>query len=126
MARPRSEFDWSLVESLAILEASESFVAERLLAKENEEINAKSIQAKIKLIQRRIEERFNCSFVQYRTQKQEARKIQLRGWQWKAAEKGNPALLIWLGKNYLNQSDNPEPTDSPEAETDFTKYVKKD
>lgn len=105
MARPKLDFDWNLVESLAILEASESFIAERLLSKEGEEINAKSLQARIKLIQRRVQERFNCSFVQFRDQKVEQRKIQLRQWQWKAAEKGNATLLIWLGKQYLDQRD---------------------
>lgn len=113
MSRPRDDFDWNLVESLAMLEASESFVAERLLTKAGEEINAKSIQAKIKMIQRRIHERYECSFVQFRAQKIEARKIQLRGWQWKAAEKGNATLLIWLGKQYLGQSDQPIDESAP-------------
>jgi hypothetical protein len=40
-------------------------------------------------------------------------KISLRRWQMKAAEKGNAALLIWLGKQYLNQKDLNE---SPEEE----------
>jgi hypothetical protein len=26
-------------------------------------------------------------------------------WQWSAAEKGNIAMLIWLGKNYLEQTE---------------------
>lgn len=105
MARPRSEFDWDLVESLVMLEAPEAFVAERLVAKEGEEINDKTIQAKIKLIQRRIKERFNCSFVQFRDQKIESRRIDLRQWQWRTAEQGNPTMLIWLGKQYLEQRD---------------------
>jgi len=29
----------------------------------------------------------------------------LRRWQWQAAEAGVPALLIWLGKNELGQTD---------------------
>lgn len=33
------------------------------------------------------------------------RKISLRQAQWKAAMKGNPAMLIFLGKNELKQSD---------------------
>ncbi len=36
----------------------------------------------------------------------------LRRWQLRVAEKGNPALLIWLGKQMLNQR---EPEKSPEA-----------
>jgi hypothetical protein len=105
MSRPRNDFDWSLVESLTMLEASEAFVAERLILKDGGEVDSKSIQAKIKLIQRRVKERFECSFVQFREQKIEQRKIQLRTWQWKAAEGGNPTMLIWLGKQYLDQRD---------------------
>lgn len=47
----------------------------------------------------------------------EVGKTSLRRWQWSSAEKGVPALLIWLGKQYLGQSDKieneikiPEPT----------------
>jgi len=32
-------------------------------------------------------------------------KSSLRRWQWKAAEKGNVTMMIWLGKNMLGQSD---------------------
>lgn len=30
-------------------------------------------------------------------------KMSLRRWQFQAAEKGNPSMLIWLGKQILNQ-----------------------
>ena len=32
-------------------------------------------------------------------------KVSLRRWQYQAAEKGNTTLLIWLGKQYLDQRD---------------------
>jgi hypothetical protein len=32
-------------------------------------------------------------------------KTSLRRMQWKAAEAGNPTMLVWLGKNMLGQSD---------------------
>ena len=35
-------------------------------------------------------------------------KIRLRQLQWKSAEKGNTAMLIWLGKQILNQTDRSE------------------
>lgn len=38
----------------------------------------------------------------------EVGKTSLRRWQWDAASKGNTALLIWLGKQHLNQSDKIE------------------
>lgn len=103
--RPRKPFDWDLVESLVILEATEEFVASRILAKNNQEENRKSIQSTIKFMQRRIHERFGCTFVEYRDKRVESRRIALRQWQWKAAQNGNATMLIWLGKQYLNQRD---------------------
>jgi hypothetical protein len=35
----------------------------------------------------------------------ETGKMSLRRLQFKAAEKGNPAILIWLGKQHLDQKD---------------------
>ena len=35
----------------------------------------------------------------------EQMKLRLRQLQWKFAEQGNTSLLIFLGKNYLNQTD---------------------
>lgn len=32
-------------------------------------------------------------------------KMTLRRWQWEACKKGNTALLIWMGKQHLGQSD---------------------
>ena len=37
-------------------------------------------------------------------------KTRLRQWQMKAAQKGNVAMLIWLGKQMLGQSDKQEIT----------------
>jgi hypothetical protein len=35
-------------------------------------------------------------------------KSTLRRWQWNACAKGNPALLIWMGKQHLDQKDKHE------------------
>jgi len=40
-------------------------------------------------------------------------KTSLRRWQWEAASKGNTALLIWLGKQCLGQSDKVETKEAP-------------
>ena len=37
-------------------------------------------------------------------------KIRLRQWQMKSAQKGNVAMLIWLGKQMLGQTDKQEIT----------------
>ena len=41
---------------------------------------------------------------------QDSGKIRLRQYQWSAAKKGNVAMLIWLGKQLLGQSDKQEIT----------------
>lgn len=48
-------------------------------------------------------------------------KISLRRYQYKEAEKGNVSMLIWLGKQWLGQSEKPYPEDR--ADTDITDEV---
>lgn len=113
---PRKGFDWDLVDSLAILEADLKYVAERLIIKDGSEVNKRSLEAKMKLVNRRIHERFGISYVQYREQKFEPRRIKLRQLMWQSAEKGNVVMQIWLSKNILGYSDKQEistPEDAP-------------
>ena len=42
-------------------------------------------------------------------------KRSLRRWQFQAAEKGNTAMLIFLGKQYLGQKDNPDESENTEV-----------
>ena len=44
------------------------------------------------------------------TKGKENGKIRLRQWQMKSAQKGNVAMLIWLGKQMLGQADKQEIT----------------
>jgi hypothetical protein len=39
----------------------------------------------------------------------------LRRWQWRAAEEGNPTMLIWLGKQMLGQKDKRDDDDAGTA-----------
>jgi hypothetical protein len=55
---------------------------------------------------------FNCDegtirkrFSDVLSKGRETGKISLRRMQWQSAEKGNTSMLIWLGKQYLGQSD---------------------
>lgn len=45
------------------------------------------------------------AFLEYKKRGQGEAKASLRRWQFKTAEKGNATLLIWLGKQYLDQTD---------------------
>ena len=48
------------------------------------------------------------NYEHYITKGRESGKIRLRQYQWSAAKKGNVAMLIWLGKQILGQSDKQE------------------
>ena len=48
------------------------------------------------------------TYSQFLTKGRDKGKIRLRQLQWKSAEKGNTAMLIWLGKQILNQTDRSE------------------
>ena len=56
-------------------------------------------------------------FCDYIEQKRGSGKASLRRRQWQAAEAGDKTMLIWLGKNWLGQSDQVSHTHSipPEA-----------
>lgn len=110
MGRPRKDLDWDLVESLCGLNTSLSFLCERLIEKErktNPEItvNIKTIRAMERLIERRIQERFKCTFVEYRDKKLDKIRIKLFDKQVQIALGGNATMLIWLGKQLLGQTD---------------------
>lgn len=113
MGRPRKAFDWELVDTMATLQASEEFVAETLCKKDGNHLYTdRDIRAKVVLLQRRVRERFKCTYVQYRDQKLAQTKMKLRQLQWKSAQAGNVTMQIWLGKNLLDQTDKNNTTHS--------------
>ena len=50
------------------------------------------------------------SYSEYLSKGRDSGKIRLRQYQWASAKKGNVAMLIWLGKQILGQSDKQEIT----------------
>ena len=48
------------------------------------------------------------SYSEYLIKGRDKGKIRLRQLQWRAAEQGSHTMLIWLGKQILNQSDKKE------------------
>lgn len=59
-------------------------------------------------LDRRIKERDEISFAELYKKHSDQGKVSLRRMQWKAAENGNIAMLVWLGKQMLGQSDKQE------------------
>ena len=50
------------------------------------------------------------SYSEYIAKGRDSGKIRLRQYQWASAKKGNVAMLIWLGKQMLGQTDKQEIT----------------
>jgi hypothetical protein len=59
-------------------------------------------------LNRRLKERGHENFEALYKKHQGEGKASLRRMQWKAAEGGNPTMLVWLGKQVLGQSDKQE------------------
>ncbi|GAI19955.1 unnamed protein product [marine sediment metagenome] len=56
-------------------------------------------------LERRIKQEFNADFADYKAQKKAIGTGSLRELQMDQARKGNVSMLIFLGKNYLGQTD---------------------
>lgn len=56
-------------------------------------------------LNRRLKERGEKNFEAFQKKNAGEGKASLRRWQWTAARKLNPTMLIWLGKNELGQND---------------------
>jgi len=70
-------------------------------------------------IERAVKRDQGMKFAEYFAQKSGKGKISLRRVQWQLALKGNVAMVIFLGKNYLGQSDKIEQKQTIEVEQDF-------
>jgi hypothetical protein len=92
--RPRIQIDWDEFDKLCLLQCT------------LEEI-ASWFDCSVDTIENRVKREKHCGFSEYSKKRGSKGKISLRRHQWKAAEKGNITMLIWLGKQVLGQSDKP-------------------
>lgn len=95
--RPRKVLDLGMVEKLAAIQCSEGEMAAVL------EIDISTVQRR-----KSVDPEFKSAFDRGRA----TGRVSLRRLQWKAAERGNAAVLIFLGKNYLGQRDHFEDTEA--------------
>jgi hypothetical protein len=95
IGRPEKEIDWKLLDSIL------QFGARLIDCSEMLEVSDDTIQRKIK-------DSFDCTFSEYRERKMSKMRMKLLQKQFDVAMSGNVALLIWLGKQHLNQSDKQE------------------
>ncbi len=94
MARPKLDIDGEEVRKLAALHCTTAEIA-----------------AFYDCSRDTIEGRFSAELNKGRQQG----KMQLRDWQLQCARKGNVAMLIFLGKQYLKQSDSPIEPDAAKS-----------
>lgn len=106
MARPKLEIDAEQVRKLAAMHCT-----------------TQEIAAFFDCSRDTIEGRFSAELNKGRQQG----KMQLRDWQLQSARKGNVAMLIFLGKQYLGQSDKVEqridPVDERESDSHLDSII---
>jgi hypothetical protein len=93
--RPRKELIWSEVDKLCGIHATRREIADWFECSED-------------TVDRRCIEEFGITFAAYYEQKKTPGKISLRRKQYDTAMSGNIAMLIWLGKQWLGQTDKSE------------------
>lgn len=106
MARPLKEIDWTEVDRLCEFQCTGEEIASFLY------IDYDTLNRACKRV-------YKISFADYYQQKKGVGKISLRRAQWQmATDQKNPTMLIWLGKNYLGQTDKIE--DETVRDNNFT------
>ena len=90
--RPKIEIDFAEVDKLCQIQCT------------GEEI-ASFFGISYDTLERRCKEQFKVSLAEYIKEKSAKGKSSLRRLQWKAAMNGSVTMLIWLGKQYLGQTD---------------------
>ncbi len=92
MARPRIEIDWSDFDKLCVMQAT------------LEEI-ASWFGCSVDTIERAVKRKAKMGFAEYFTQKAGRGRVSLRRKQYEMALAGDRTMLIWLGKQYLKQTE---------------------
>lgn len=92
MGRPTKAINWDHVDKLCTLQCTAKEIAS-------------FFDMSVDTLTRRCKDEFGLTFAEYFAQKKGSGRISLRRLQWKSAEDGNVSMLIWLGKQYLGQSD---------------------
>jgi hypothetical protein len=90
--RPLFHIDWDKVDSMCAIQCT------------GEEI-AGVLGCSFDTLSRAVEREKSCSFAEYFKQKRSTGKMSLRRKQYSTAMEGNATMQIWLGKNWLDQTD---------------------
>ena len=99
VGRPLKEIDWGLVDNLCMIQCT------------GEEI-CSVLNIDYDTLNNHCNREFKVNFSDYYLRKKGRGKVSLRRAQWlTATEDRNPSLLIWLGKNVLDQTDRQDHKD---------------
>lgn len=96
MSRPLKPIDWDQVDKMCAIHCTG-------------EEQAAVLGVDYDTLNRACHREHNCSFADYFRQKASNGKMSLRRKQYTAAMDGNTTMLVWLGKNWLGQTDHIEP-----------------
>ena len=108
VGRPPIEIDWEEFDKLLLIHATLREVAGWFNCSED-------------TIERLVLKKFGMNFADYKDQKGAKGKISIRSKQFQTAMDGNIAMLIWLGKNWLGQSDSKDDKTSDNEDDNFFK-----
>ncbi len=92
MGRPPALIDWDLVDKLCSIQCTGAEISSVL-------------GIHYDTLAQHVKREFGMSFPEYHDQKKGDGRVSLRRRQWMLAQEGNPTMLIWLGKQYLDQTD---------------------
>lgn len=113
MGRPRKEIDWDQVDKLCHIQCTQVEICGFLEVCED-------------TLNSRCKEEHGVTFSEYLKQKSQPGKISLRRRQYKTAMDGNCSMQIWLGKQWLGQSEDPAGDSNKLSEHVTIMYKQKD
>jgi AraC-like DNA-binding protein len=93
--RPELIIDWEQVENLCRCQCTEKEISSQL-------------GISVDTLQRAIQREKGCGFADYFAEKRQKGFVSLRTKQFSLAMTGDKTMLVWLGKQYLNQRDKSE------------------
>jgi len=95
LGRPKIEINWDVVDDLCEVQCTSDEICAALKISED-------------TLERACKRDKKCLFADYSKQKRRAGFVSLRHKQFEMAMAGDRTMLIWLGKQYLGQSENIE------------------
>lgn len=105
MARPKKQIDYETVKKLASIQCTQEEIANFL------ELSVSTLKR-------------DAEFCTIYKNGIDNGKMSLRRYQFECAKKGNSAMLIWLGKQYLGQTDSVAITNTKLSDDEMTKSIK--